>query len=295
MRPRSASLSSPSVDPLGVRRANPTLASVASPLFPGAGDQVGQDAAKRALRGQIARLERDLVEQRCSKWPRPAPDLRVATSKSRPSGPGDARLLAVGELEVLRDQLVATLSAERRALASRTRAESERRRLREELMLDPAAYAGARVRNADVGEGGCGAVRSAPAGGVLGMLMGWWRVVVSSGCPEEASPADLYETGQRPPKASCREAGTTSRARAGAPRCGLNGRIGPAPRGLSGPPGAPRRGLNGPLGAAPRGALRCSAFRRHAALCPPLLRELLLGELPHEVGCDGDINHEASP
>ena len=92
-------------------------------------------------------------------------------------------MLGIGELEALRDDLLSTLSAERRALAMRTRIEEESRRLREELMLDPAAYAGARVRNADVGEGGCGEIRSAPAGGVLGMLMGWWRVVVSSGCP----------------------------------------------------------------------------------------------------------------
>jgi len=148
-----------------------------------AGDQPGRRAARRALRGQIARLERELVEQRCSKWPRPAVDLTVAPSTSTPAPPGHARMLGVGELEALRDDLLSTLSAERRALAMRTRLEEESRRLREELMLDPAAYAGARVRNADVGEGGCGEVRSAPAGGMLGMLMGWWRVVVSSGCP----------------------------------------------------------------------------------------------------------------
>jgi hypothetical protein len=144
----------------------------------------------RSLRGQIARLERELVEQRCSKWPRTTPDLAVRSRdptlvppEPDPTGRGGARLLDIGELEALRDDLVATLSAERRALATRTCAEEESRRLREELLLDPGAYAGARVRNADVGEGGCGEVRSEPAGGVLGMLMGWWRVVVSSGCP----------------------------------------------------------------------------------------------------------------
>jgi hypothetical protein len=173
----------PSVDLVRVRRTNSTVASVASRPLLGAGDQLGLRAARRALRGQIARLERDLVEQRCSTWPRPAPDVAPASFDSAPAAPGDARLLAIGELEALRDHLIATLSAERRAFASRTRAEAQSRRLREELMLDPAAYAGACVRNADVGEGGCGAVRSAPAGGVLGLLMGWWRVVVSSGCP----------------------------------------------------------------------------------------------------------------
>jgi hypothetical protein len=111
------------------------------------------------------------------------PDLAVRTPGPAPAGRRGAHLLGIGELEALRDDLVATLSAERRVLAARTGAEEESRRLREELLLDPVAYAGARVRNADVGEGGCGAVRSEPAGGVLGMLMGWWRVVVSSGCP----------------------------------------------------------------------------------------------------------------
>jgi hypothetical protein len=173
----------PSVDLVRVRRTNSTLASVASRPLLGAGDQLDLRAARRALRGQIARLERDLVEQRCSTWPRPGPDPAPASLDSAPAAPGHARLLAIGELEELRDHLIATLSAERRAFASRTGAEAKSRRLREELMLDPAAYAGACVRNADVGEGGCGAVRSAPAGGVLGMLMGWWRVVVSSGCP----------------------------------------------------------------------------------------------------------------
>jgi hypothetical protein len=153
-------------------------------------DLLGRRAARRSLLGQIARLERQLVEQRCSKWPRPTPDLTLSSSDPTPVSPeaartgrGGAQLLGIGELEALRDDLVATLSAERQALAARTCAEEESRRLREELLLDPAAYAGARVRNADVGEGGCGEVRSEPAGGVLGMLMGWWRVVVSSGCP----------------------------------------------------------------------------------------------------------------
>jgi hypothetical protein len=98
-------------------------------------------------------------------------------------------MLSLGALELVRDDLVKTLSAERSALAERTLAEEESRRLREELLMDPAAHPGARVSNAEVGETGCGAVRSEPAGGLLGMLMGWWRVVVSSGCPLPARHA----------------------------------------------------------------------------------------------------------
>jgi hypothetical protein len=158
------------------------------------GQRTGRLAARRSLLGQIARLERELVEQRCSTWPRTHLEPRAQPDRHDRCGwlatvPGSAghgrgaRVLGIDRLEALRDELVETVSAERRALASRTLAEEESRRLREELMLDPAANAGARVRNADAGEGGCGEVRSEPVGGVLGMLMGWWRVVVSSGCP----------------------------------------------------------------------------------------------------------------
>jgi hypothetical protein len=142
--------------------------------------------ARRALLDQIASLERELVEQRCSTWPRamaPRPGPGSSARPARHQARGGPRLLSLEALELLRDELVETLSTERRAFAARTLAEEESRRLREELVLDPAAHPGARVSNAEVGESGCGAVRSEPAGGLLGMLMGWWRVVVSSGCP----------------------------------------------------------------------------------------------------------------
>ena len=149
--------------------------------------------ARRAMLHQIASLERELVEQRCSSWPRAIAQSRSAWPPAAVDG-GSApmrrrptraapRLLSLEELELVRDELVEDLSTERKAHAERTFLEEERRRLREELILDPAAHAGAAVTNADVGESGCGAVRSEPAAGLLGMLMGWWRVVVSSGCP----------------------------------------------------------------------------------------------------------------
>jgi hypothetical protein len=141
-----------------------------------------QRSARRTLLGQIASLERALVEQRASSWPR-AMGETPGPRRPRSAPARGPRLLSLAQLEVMRDELVATLSIERTALAERTLEEEEARRLREELMLDPAAHPGARVSNADVGEGGCTVTRSEPAGGLLGMLMGWWRVVVSSGCP----------------------------------------------------------------------------------------------------------------
>jgi hypothetical protein len=39
------------------------------------------------------------------------------------------------------------------------------------------------VSTEDIGEPGCRHWHVRPRAGVLGMLMRWWRVVVSSGCP----------------------------------------------------------------------------------------------------------------
>ena len=40
-----------------------------------------------------------------------------------------------------------------------------------------------RVGAADVGEPGCGVWHVRPRLGLIGMLMGWWQVKLSSGCP----------------------------------------------------------------------------------------------------------------
>jgi hypothetical protein len=56
-------------------------------------------------------------------------------------------------------------------------------RLREEMLLDPAAHRWEIVRNDDVGARGCGDWHVRPRYGPIGVLMKWWRVVVSSGCP----------------------------------------------------------------------------------------------------------------
>jgi hypothetical protein len=51
------------------------------------------------------------------------------------------------------------------------------------MLADPAAYKWARISRDDIGVSGCGHWHSRPRLGPLGMLMGWWRVKVSSGCP----------------------------------------------------------------------------------------------------------------
>ena len=51
------------------------------------------------------------------------------------------------------------------------------------MLLEPGRYRFARVALADLGEPGCGVWQVRPRLGLLGMLMGWWQVKLSSGCP----------------------------------------------------------------------------------------------------------------
>jgi hypothetical protein len=92
-------------------------------------------------------------------------------------------LLGLADLERTRDALAERAAARRRELDAQGLREEESRRAREELLLDPARHRFARVTNAEVGEAGCRDWHVRPRFGLLGMLAGWWRVVISSGCP----------------------------------------------------------------------------------------------------------------
>jgi hypothetical protein len=135
-------------------------------------------AARRTLLEQVRRLEEESTGLFTSAWPRKGLDLRP----SRPSRVGP-RLLTLGELEQLRDDLVDDLRRGRALLAERASAEEQSRRLIEEMLLDPAGHRWAHVSSEDIGEPGCRHWHVRPRAGLLGMLMRWWRVVVSSGCP----------------------------------------------------------------------------------------------------------------
>ena len=134
--------------------------------------------ARRTLLAQVRRLEEESAGLFCSAWPRK--DLGIAAPSPRRRGPG---LLTLGELEELRDEMVEHLSRGRAALAERMRSEEQSRRLIEQMLLDPARHRWAHVSNEDIGEPGCTHWHVRPRGGLLGILMRWWRVVVSSGCP----------------------------------------------------------------------------------------------------------------
>src|SRR3954453_6280110 len=135
-------------------------------------------AARRDLRDQVARLERELQDTLVTAFPRTGLD--VSLTARRTGGP---RVLTLGELEDLRDRLSAKLVEARGELAQRVDAEHENRLLLERMLLEPGKYRHVRIRNADVGIGGCGIWQVRPRLGLIGMLCGWWQVKLSSGCP----------------------------------------------------------------------------------------------------------------
>jgi hypothetical protein len=145
--------------------------------WPAVGDHVADEApARRTLRGQIARLERELARL----TPETKPIDRIAWSIGGEGGP---RLLGIGELERVRDDLAERLHEVRETLAARAAREAEQRALLERMLRDPGRHRFLRISAADIGEPGCGVWHVRPRLGLIGMLMGWWHVKLSSGCP----------------------------------------------------------------------------------------------------------------
>jgi hypothetical protein len=138
--------------------------------------EIDESAARRSLREQIGKLERELATAFVSAYPRDGFDWAVRGV----SGP---RILGLGELERVRDDLAERLRTVRVDLAQRTEREEECRRLIERMMLDPKSYKYVRVSREDIGERGCGHWHVRPRLGIIGMMMGWWQVKLSSGCP----------------------------------------------------------------------------------------------------------------
>ena len=146
-----------------------------TPLLPGV--EVDELAARRSLREQIARLESELASLFCSTYPRTGFDWSVRSPRGGP------RMLSLGELEALRDELTSRLDHNRRVLGDRAYVEELHRRRIEEMMLRPEEHKWVRIGNEDIGEPGCKHWHVRPRWGLLGMLMNWWRVRISSGCP----------------------------------------------------------------------------------------------------------------
>ena len=156
-------------------------ASTLTQRFAPAGPRTTPDerAARRTLLDQVRRLEDEAVGLFCSAWPRKG----LGMLPGRAPRSACPRLLTMGELEELRDHLVEHVRRARAALDERGLAEEHKRRLIEKMLLDPESYRWVHVSNEDIGEPGCTHWHVRPRFGLLGMLMRWWRVVVSSGCP----------------------------------------------------------------------------------------------------------------
>jgi len=137
---------------------------------------IDEAAARRTLRAQIAKLERELAELFTRAYPRKGFDWSVASR----SGP---RLLGLQELEELRDDLAGRVEDVRHELRGRNQVEQANIRLIDRMVADPASYRWVQVSADDVGARGCKYWHSLPKLGIVGMLMGWWRVKISSGCP----------------------------------------------------------------------------------------------------------------
>jgi hypothetical protein len=145
--------------------------------------------ARADLRRQIAAMELALARLFGSAFPRQGIDFSVP-------GMGGPRMLSVDELEKVRDGLAARIQEVKADLHDYAVVEEANRALIEEMTADPASYKWVRVYNEDIGEPGCKNWHAKPRWGLLGALLGWWRVKISSGCP--------LAKGLRPPEPRCR-------------------------------------------------------------------------------------------
>ena len=137
--------------------------------------------AREDLRRQIALMERRLGELFASAFPRQGIEWSVGAV-------GGPRVLGVAELERVRDGLATRLREAQAEVERRGAVEEASRGLREAMIAEPDRYRWVRISNEDVGERGCRHWHSRPRWGILGMLMGWWRVKLSSGCPLAKGP-----------------------------------------------------------------------------------------------------------
>jgi hypothetical protein len=133
--------------------------------------------ARAELRRQIGRLERELAGLFGEAFGRVEVACDVESAVATP------RALDLGGLERVRDALATRIADARLVLRERTEVETRNRELLRQMLAKPGEYKWVQISRHDVGEPGCGGWHSRPRLGVLGMLMGWWCVKVSSGCP----------------------------------------------------------------------------------------------------------------
>lgn len=139
--------------------------------------EVDERGARMQLRRQISRLEVELADLFAKAFGRTEVPHRVDSVAAAP------RVLDLGELEAVRDSLADRVAEARQALAEREQVEEDNRELVQQMLAAPQDFKWVRVSREDMGLHGCGHWHSKPRLGPIGMLMGWWRVKISSGCP----------------------------------------------------------------------------------------------------------------
>jgi hypothetical protein len=138
---------------------------------------VDEREARLQLRRQIARLEAELAGLVGEGFGHTQVPHRVDAVTAAP------RVLDLGQLETVRDSLADRVAEARQALVERQRIEDENHALVQRMLAAPQDFKWVRVSREDLGLHGCGHWHSKPRLGPIGMLMGWWRVKISSGCP----------------------------------------------------------------------------------------------------------------
>jgi hypothetical protein len=151
---------------------------------------IDERPARAQLRTQIGRLERELAGLFGEAFGRVEVEHRVDALSPQP------RVLGLGELERQRDALAGRIAAARRTLCERAHEEEANRERLRAMLAAPAAFKWVLITRADLGEPGCGAWHSRPRLGPIGMLMGWWQVKVSSGCPLAGRLAAVEQAAQ---------------------------------------------------------------------------------------------------
>lgn len=143
----------------------------------GLGVAVDERRARQQLRSQVARLEAELAGLFGEAFGHTEVPHRIEVPGAHP------RVLDLGELEAVRDALADRVAEARQALVERRRAEEEMQALVERMLAAPQDFKWVRISREELGLPGCGHWHSRPRLGPIGMLMGWWRVKISSGCP----------------------------------------------------------------------------------------------------------------
>src|SRR3954447_22170188 len=175
--------------------------------FPGLGTEVDERQARLELRRQISRLGAELAWLFGEAFGHTEVPHRVDAVAAAP------RVLGLGQLEAVRDDLADRVAEARHALVARKQVEDENRAVVRKMIAAPEDFKWVRVSREELGLPGCGHWHSRPRLGPIGMLMGWWRVKVSSGCPSAgrlAAVDDEIEASQAG-RAETRQAGLRSR------------------------------------------------------------------------------------